>query len=225
MIEANGASVGFADSQSARLVAEYVFRDAGGASSDAIIIPALRAELRSFPANTVLLDLGCGNGAVLSRLKDLGFLLHGIDSSVSGITHACRAFPGIDFSCADVTADLSPFKLAGKCDVVISTEVVEHIFLPRLFAANCYRMLKPGGRLLITTPYHGYLKNLALSVTGRMDAHFCVLWDFGHIKFWSLRTLSQLLKEAGFVIEGFRGIGRIPYLWKSMLLLATKPLV
>ena len=61
----------------------------------------------------------------------------------------------------DLTADLSSHALAGKCDAVFSTEVVEHVYLPRPFARNCHAFLKPGGMLIVTTPYHGYLKNVA----------------------------------------------------------------
>lgn len=72
--------------------------------------------------------------------------------------------------------------------------------------------------MIISTPYHGYLKNLALAATGKLDNHFTVLWDGGHIKFWSVKTLSKLLEEYGFEVVEFKGSGRIPYLWKSMLL-------
>jgi 2-polyprenyl-6-hydroxyphenyl methylase/3-demethylubiquinone-9 3-methyltransferase len=75
---------------------------------------------------------------------------------------------------------------------------------------------------VLTTPYHGYLKNLALAVTGAMDAHFTALWDGGHIKFWSYRTLRQLLQEFGFGHCEFRGAGRWPALWKSMVVTARR---
>jgi hypothetical protein len=46
------------------------------------------------------------------------------------------------------------------------------------------------------------------------------LWDGGHIKFWSKKTLSELLKREGFEVIDFHGVGRLPYLWKSMVLIA-----
>jgi hypothetical protein len=72
------------------------------------------------------------------------------------------------------------------------------------------------------TPYHGYLKNLALSVFDKWDFHHTPLWHGGHIKFWSKRTLTQLLTDSGFDVVEFHGVGRLPYLWKSMVLVATK---
>ncbi len=75
---------------------------------------------------------------------------------------------------------------------------------------------------MISTPYHSYLKNLVLAVTGMMDAHFTVLWDHGHIKFWSMPTLTKLLKEAGFNAVRFERVGRVPILAKSMIAVATR---
>ena len=95
-------------------------------------------------------------------------------------------------------------------------------FLAASAASLCAWVLKPGGYLLVTTPYHGYLKNLALSVFGKWDKHHTALWHGGHIKFWSQATLTQLLSENGFRVDNFFGVGRLPYLWKSMVLVARK---
>ena len=133
------------------------------------------------------------------------------------------AFPEIHCDAIDLTKPLSPFPLIGRCDAVISTEVIEHVFLPRIFARHCYDLLKPDGLLILSTPYHGYLKNLPLAICGKLDRHFTALWDYGHVKFWSRQTLSQLLREVGFQVTEFKGAGRVPYLWKSMVVVATKP--
>lgn len=108
-------------------------------------------------------------------------------------------------------------------DLVISTEVIEHVYAPREWAKGCLRALRPGGRLICTTPYHGYVKNLAISLLGRWDFHVDPLWDGGHIKLWSPRSLSRLLTEAGFVNLKFRGAGRLPFLWMTMIVSAEAP--
>jgi 2-polyprenyl-6-hydroxyphenyl methylase/3-demethylubiquinone-9 3-methyltransferase len=84
-------------------------------------------------------------------------------------------------------------------------------------------LLEPGGVAIISTPYHGYLKNLAIALMGEMDRHYTALWDHGHIKFWSTRTLGQLLTEVGFKKIEFIRVGRIPALAKSMIAIAPKP--
>jgi 2-polyprenyl-6-hydroxyphenyl methylase/3-demethylubiquinone-9 3-methyltransferase len=97
-------------------------------------------------------------------------------------------------------------------DIVISTEVVEHCYAPRAWAVFANAALRPGGIFICSTPYHGYLKNLVLALSGKLDAHFTALWDGGHIKFWSRSTLSQLLLEVGFSDPHFCGPGRLPLL-------------
>jgi hypothetical protein len=47
-------------------------------------------------------------------------------------------------------------------------------------------------------------------------------WDHGHIKFWSIKTLSVLLEEAGFKKIEFYRVGRLPLLAMSMIAVATR---
>jgi 2-polyprenyl-6-hydroxyphenyl methylase/3-demethylubiquinone-9 3-methyltransferase len=200
---------------------EYLYSNANLACSSHYLLPAVLDLTQDIPEGSLVADLGCGNGSFLAQFRGRGWRLHGFDGSASGIAEAYKAFPGIEFAQVDLIADLSSLPLAGQCDLVLTTEVVEHVFLPRAFARNCHALLKPGGKLVISTPYHGYLKNLALAISGNMDSHFTALWDYGHIKFWSRRTLGALLAEAGFQVDEFVGCGRLPYLWKSMVLKAT----
>ena len=86
-----------------------------------------------------------------------------------------------------------------------------------LFENNIYKMLKPGGRLIISTLYHGYFRNVTLAITGKLENHFTALWDGGHIIFCSYNTIKELLSEFSFI-----GVGRFPYLLKSMVISAKK---
>jgi 2-polyprenyl-3-methyl-5-hydroxy-6-metoxy-1,4-benzoquinol methylase len=199
---------------------DYNHTELGSASP--FLLPVLSGLLAGLPRGAVVADLGCGNGSILARFADRGWELHGLDVSASGVAQASTAFPSIRFERADLSANILTHPLAGKCDAVISTEVVEHILLPRIYVRNCHALLKPGGLLAISTPYHGYLKNVAIALAGGMDFHFNALWDYGHVKFWSRRTLSALLDECGFTIREFHGVGRVPYLWRSMIVSAVK---
>lgn len=84
-------------------------------------------------------------------------------------------------------------------------------------------LVRPGGGVVVSTPYHGYFKNVALAASGQMDKHFTALWDGGHIKFFSIDTLTRLPTGAGFVDLRFERAGRIPALAKSMICCARKP--
>ena len=150
-----------------------------------------------------------------------GFEVVGCDPSEEGIAIARLEHPTLEFHQMGVYDDPSPLDDA-TFDAVVSTEVIEHLFLPRSLPRFAARVLNPGGRLILTTPYHGYLKNLALAIAGKWDAHLSPDWDYGHVKFWSRPTLTKLLAEEGFVVSEFLGVGRVPYLWKSMILVCRR---
>ncbi len=95
----------------------------------------------------------------------------------------------------------------GSFDVVISIEVVEHLATPPRLPRVAHQLLRPAGRLIVSTLYHGYLKNISLSLTDRWDAHFSPLREGRRIKCWSRKTLSQLLCEEGFEFRCFVGAG------------------
>jgi 2-polyprenyl-6-hydroxyphenyl methylase/3-demethylubiquinone-9 3-methyltransferase len=202
----------------------YEYRVANPEVSHSYLFPIVSRFVADVPRGASVLDLGCGNGSFLSLFQQRGWKLYGTDFSPTGIEIARQNFPGIDFFLADSTAPTGDLlDRVGQVDAILSTEVIEHLYDPRGFLRNAYALLKPGGTIVLTTPYHGYLKNLLLAATGKMDRHFTVLWDHGHIKFWSRKTLSEVLAQAGFTDIRFAGSGRAPYLWKSMVLRATKP--
>lgn len=180
----------------------------------------LCGELRS---GTRVLDVGCGNGFTAGEFLSRGCQVVGLDLSESGIQLARKTYPTARFEV--LAADEQVLAQLGEkpFDIVVSTEVVEHLYSPREYARGCFAALRPGGRFICTTPYHGYFKNLALAVTNKWDSHLSPLWDGGHIKFWSRRTLGQLLLDTGFVNLQFRGAGRLPYLWMTMVMSGDRP--
>lgn len=195
---------------------------AGFASHDYLFDPIAR-ELACATGVQTILDAGCGNGSMTARFSKAGRDMYAFDLSESGVNQAALTLGRDRVRVASVYEDfreLFPFR---QFDAVLSVEVIEHLYDPRTFIRRVREVLRPGGTFVVTTPYHGYVKNLTLAATGRLDAHFTALWDGGHIKFWSRNTLSSLLREAGFTITGFRGAGRLPWLWKSMVVRAQAP--
>jgi len=185
-----------------------------------VVYPVLRAMLDPARERTIL-DLGCGNGALARRLSGEGFEVWGIDASESGIARANGHMPG-RFFVADLAEQRLPEPLSGvRFDAAISTEVIEHLYDPHQLLRLAHTVLAPvGGAFFLTTPYHGYLKNLVVAATGKFDWHVDARTTGGHIKFWSRRSLGRALGDAGFRVTAFRGAGRLPYLWKSMVVRA-----
>lgn len=194
----------------------YQYRDANPTHANAYLWPALKnlIETRDWPDRRAF-DLGCGNGATCGMLSGLGFAVTGVDTSESGVAYAQKAFPGVQVKLGSAYDDLAA--TYGTFPLVVSLEVIEHCFDPRTFAKTFLNLIAPRGIGFLSTPYHSYLKNLALAVSGKMDSHFSALWDGGHVKFFSLNTFGQLLRNAGAKEVNFMRIGRVPILAKSMV--------
>lgn len=177
--------------------------------------------LTHVPPPARVMELGCGNGVNAKLLKGLGYSVVAIDSSESGIEMARRNSADIEFDHVSVYEPLA--HRFGKFPLVVSIEVIEHLLYPARFVSVLWDLLEDGGVGVITTPYHGYWKNLALAVSGRMDAHFGALWEGGHIKFFSVPTMTELLRGKGFKETRIEMAGRLPFIWKSMIAIFRKP--
>lgn len=117
----------------------------------------------------------------------------------------------------------TPEQLAGDLaehfDAVWCSEVIEHVFDVWGFLTSVHRILAESGRLVLTTPYHGLVKNLALSLRGYAN-HYNPFG--GHIRFFCRRSLERCLRHCGFAVEQWRGYGRFWPLYRSFFVVARK---
>jgi 2-polyprenyl-3-methyl-5-hydroxy-6-metoxy-1,4-benzoquinol methylase len=203
---------------------EFNWVDSGTPDSQAYLAPVVLSEIRKivikYPGKQLkVLDLGCGNGVFSARLANEGYQVNACDHSISGVEVAKSQLPLIDFFQQDINKEL-PEQYKGQFDIVVSLEVIEHLFQPRALFDRAKEALSGQGTLIVSTPYHGYAKNLALALFNKFDDHWHPLRDFGHIKFFSKNTLLQCFRECGFFVNSFARVGRIPALAKSMIFVA-----
>lgn len=205
----------------AQQVPDYNYDDAEPTWSCSYLWPIVESIVKTQAfAERRAFDLGCGNGSTCKLLTDLGFKTIGVDPSASGISIARNSFPGIEFHEGSAYDRLAA--QYGRFPLVLSLEVVEHCYDPFAYGRTLYDLVEDGGMAIVSTPYHGYLKNLALAVTGKWDAHFGALWQGGHIKFFSVKTMRLLLEGVGFRNLEIIRAGRFSPLAKSMVVLAKK---
>ncbi len=199
----------------------YAFENVHPAGHYAYNLPAIRKLLPK--GQHKLLDAGCGSGFVSNWLSGLGHKVWGCDYSASGVELAKEHFPDVEYFQADLIAGPPSIMPEGGYDGIVSVEVIEHLYDPEAFLKNLYSAIRPGGFIILTTPYHGYVKNLTLSVINQWDAHFMVNSAGGHIKFFSPATLKSMMEEVGYQELKTIGAGRGPLLWCSMVTIARKP--
>jgi len=203
-------------------VSEHAIRDFGWTNtaphSSRYLHQRVLAACDTLSPQARVLDLGCGNGHFLSMLQSLGVCsLVGVDIAPDGVERARARCPDARIECIRADANVLQTLDEDPFDLVVSTEVVEHVYDPDEWARTCRAALRPGGQLVCSTPYHGYAKNLALCLMGRWDRHHQPLKLGGHIKFFSRHTLAALLTRHDFADIRFTGAGRFPYFYKSMI--------
>lgn len=201
----------------------YHYKDARPNPSHAYLWPVLDAVVasRAFAIRRAF-DIGCGNGATSDRLRQQRFAVIGVDVANQGIEIARRMFPQVQFHVDSVYEDLSG--RYGTFPLVVCFEVIEHLYDPRKLIQTIRGLLEPGGTLVLSTPYHGFWKDLALALSGQWDMHHQPLRHGGHVKFFSIDTLSRLLREEGLEIEAMHRVGRrLPAFAKSMVAVARRP--
>jgi 2-polyprenyl-3-methyl-5-hydroxy-6-metoxy-1,4-benzoquinol methylase len=202
-----------------QITANYHWRNADPPPSYAWNQPRILQVCQALKVDKIL-DLGCGNGALARSLARAGFNLTACDVDRNGISIAAAHNPeNVRFQVLSAYDDARAIG-DHDFDVVLSTEVIEHLYLPRQIPRFARRVLKPSGRLVVSTPYHGYLKNLAIAVCNRWDSHHTTLEEGGHIKFFSPRTLKLLLGQEGFQVEAMYFVGRGLYVWNGMIAVA-----
>jgi 2-polyprenyl-3-methyl-5-hydroxy-6-metoxy-1,4-benzoquinol methylase len=201
---------------------EWHTADSGNGESSDGLAEAIITRVTALQDVKRICDLGSGNGYISGRLAALGYEVVGIDASESGTRIASESYPQARFICALIDEGLRERVALESFDLVISSDAIEHFYRPGDLVSAAVSLLKADGQVLLGTPYHGYFKNLVLSLTGKMDAHFSVLQDGGHIKFFSVKTLSQLMASYGLTDLSFSFYGRAPWLWKNMFCHARK---
>lgn len=205
-------------------VSNYGWETAKVPQSCGYIAPFVAELIDQYQPKSVL-DIGSGNGSLCGLITQNNRYVCGIEYDAAGVELAQKAYPSINFyhyGVQDNPALLLAQANHEHFDLVVSTEVIEHLYSPQLLVHYAHSVLAKSGKLIISTPYHGYLKNLALSIFDKWDRHHTAHWEGGHIKFWSIKTLSTLLEANGFKVIKATGVGRIPYLWKSMVVVAEK---
>ena len=164
----------------------------------------LRA-LQEIPKGSEILDAGCGEGTFTELLFENGYKAVGVDISGTAVDRASRRRPEIVFRKASLESEMLFFK-DGIFSAVYCSEVLEHLFDVHAALKNFNRILREKGLLILTIPYHGILKNLFIFVFG-FERHYDPYSQ--HIRFFTLKSLSACLENAGFCVERSSGIGRL----------------
>lgn len=137
-----------------------------------------------------LLDIGCATGALLEKLQRRGWKVSGIEISTPQAEYARRQ--------RNLNVIETPLEKASlesdSFNMILASHLIEHVNDPGYFVREAYRILAPGGYLLITTPNIEGFQSRLLGSCWRSAI-------FDHLYLFSKKTLTRMLQDAGFTIK------------------------
>jgi 2-polyprenyl-3-methyl-5-hydroxy-6-metoxy-1,4-benzoquinol methylase len=140
-----------------------------------------------------LLDAGCGAGPALPYLQKQGFDVTASDFIYFPLLEAHKRAPDVPLLNCDLNWGV-PFADA-SFDIILASEVIEHLSRAEVFLADARRVLRPGGVLLLTTPNLWDVRRPLARLTGKTWSGYR---DPTHINLLTPARLSNLIKKAGY---------------------------
>lgn len=188
----------------------------------------VEAILHSVSGGGRVLDVGCGNGHLLYQLREKFNRLVGLEFSAHRLQQAKINLSEFDFTPLEGSAEDMSEITSNSIDYIVSADTIEHI--PDVYTASkeFFRVLRPGGFLVINTPNIAFIKKRILLLFGRFPSTSQpnegfgsdILFDGGHLHYFTFRSLSLLLEREGFVIKeriGYGDFGSVHNLYPPLL--------
>ena len=149
-----------------------------------------------------VLDLGCSDGRLAERLRELGHHVTGVDIAASeGVKERLDRF---------VQADLDqgiPPELDDTYDVILAADVLEHIRRPGDILDQVHGLLAPGGSLIVSVPNFAHWYPRLRVALGRFDYDRRGILDRDHVRFFTKRSFERLVAAHRFEVARFDGTG------------------
>jgi 2-polyprenyl-3-methyl-5-hydroxy-6-metoxy-1,4-benzoquinol methylase len=178
-----------------------------------------RFLLEHVRASERVLDVGCGEGRFAAELGKTGAEVVGIDVAAEPLRRARERYPELDLR--QISAEGAWPLEDASFDAVWAGEVIEHVTDTAGWLSELRRVLRSGGVLLLSTPDHGRLRMLGWALAPRAFAiHFDPRAD--HLRFYTRRTLSELLEDFGFQDVAVRRVGGPPGARRQLLASARR---
>jgi ubiquinone/menaquinone biosynthesis C-methylase UbiE len=164
-----------------------------------------------------VLDLGAGDGDFAAAAAAAGADVVAVEVAEAAVARARRRHPGLDVRLAPIDGPL-PLEDA-SVDLVWCSEVLEHVADTQGFLSEARRVLRPGGRLLVTVPFHGRVRDVLIALAG-WERHLDPMSD--HLRFYTARSLRETLAFMGFDVDDVRPWGGPPLLRTGLVALARR---
>lgn len=144
-----------------------------------------------------VLDVGCGEGALGRRLRDLGQRVHGVELSPAAAAVAAQVLDEV------IVGDAEKVDLGFAdefFDTIVLGDVLEHFYDPWGFMTRMRRVLKPRGRIVASIPNIQYFPVVLNLLLGKFEYRRHGILDISHIRFFTAREVEKMFTGAGFQV-------------------------
>jgi 2-polyprenyl-3-methyl-5-hydroxy-6-metoxy-1,4-benzoquinol methylase len=138
-----------------------------------------------------LLDVGCGDGTFLSRMRNFGWSVNGVDFDKKAIENA-KLLYNLELHHGNLESARFP---GNSFDAITLSHVIEHVPDPVALLSDVYRLLKPGGRMVLTTPNADSLGHQ------KFRKYWFGLDPPRHLHVFTINSLLQCAKRTNLVVE------------------------
>lgn len=196
----------------------FAERDSGTEHSERRVREYIASQITG--KNGLILDVGCGKAWVAEMFCPIGFEVISMDISLRNTSKALKKYPFENHQAIVADVFSLPF-LMNSFDFIIASEIIEHVQDPTAFVEKLFNVLKPGGNLIITTPYkekiqyslcihcnnptplhahlHSFDEKILTSLYSGNDVKRCTYSTFGNKILIHLR-LHKILKILNFKV-------------------------
>ena len=164
-------------------------------------------KLVTLPESRIL-DVGCGSGALAKNLSAAGHIVDGITISAKEYEAAGKFLETVYIH--NLENGLPENILPSQYNYVICSHVLEHIVYPEKLLKDIYKVLKPGGFLVVALPNIMHYKSRLKLIAGKFEYEDAGIWDNTHVKWYTFNSAKKLFTEYGFLIEKATVTGELP---------------
>lgn len=174
--------------------------------------------IKTVGKNKQVLDIGCASGYLARQMKKRNCLVTGVEVDKKSAKKAQKYCRKVIIG--DIEDRKTLIKIGKKeYDVILATDVLEHLENPGEVLKNLAVFMKKNSRLIISVPNIAFLTNRLLLLLGKFEYTSYGIMDLTHLRFFTKKTILKIVEKEGYKVEKLDFIAnftQLPFFMKTL---------